>query len=149
MDLQIRKMKPEDFEPLHALLSNADVMRFLEPPFSEEQTKEFLETQGLTDEPRVFAVADENDLFIGYVIYHPYDEKSMEIGWVLPPEIWKQGIASHLTGKLIEKASAEGKDVVIECVPKQFATKRIAAKYGFTYLGKSEGLDIYRRFFRQ
>ena len=49
MDLQIRKMKPEDFEPLHALLSNADVMRFLEPPFSEEQTKKFLKTQGLTD----------------------------------------------------------------------------------------------------
>ena len=149
MDLQIRKMKPEDFEPLHALLSNADVMRFLEPPFSEEQTKEFLETQGLTDEPRVLAVADENDLLIGYVIYHPYDEKSMEIGWILPPEIWKQGIASALTGKLIEKASAEEKDVVIECVPKQFATKRIAAKYGFTYLANSEGPDIYRRFLRQ
>ena len=149
MKLQIRKMKQEDLGSLYTLLSNEEVMRFLEPPFSEEQTKEFLETQGLTNEPRVFAVADKDDLFIGYVIYHPYDERSMEIGWVLSPKIWKQGIASHLTEKLIEKATAEGKDIVIECVPEQFATKQIADKYGFTYLGKSEGLDIYRRFLRQ
>ena len=107
-----------------------------------------METQGLTDAPRVFAVTDEDNHFIGYVIYHPYDERSMEIGWVLSPGLWKQGIASVLTGKLIQKATAEEKDVVIECVPEQFATKRIAEKYGFVYLGKREGLDSYRRFFR-
>ena len=147
MEFRIREMKPEDFGSLYLLLSDAYVMRFLEHPFSEEQTKEFLETQGLTNEPRIFAVADEDDLFIGYVIYHPYDDNSMEIGWVLLPEMWKKGIASALTEKLIEKADVEGKDVVIECVPEQSATKRIAAKYGFTYLGKSEGLDLYRRYF--
>ena len=142
-------MKPEDFRPLHELLSAEEVMQFLERPFSEEQTEEFLQMQGLADEPRIFAVDDEADTFIGYVIYHPYDERSMEIGWVLSPDKWRQGIASGLTGKLTERAAAEEKDTVIECVPEQTAAKRIADKNGFVFTGKRDGLDVFRRFWKQ
>ena len=79
--LRARRMTEADLEPLHRLLSDPEVMRYLEPPFSREQTRAFLERAGLTPEPLILAVDDGG--FAGYVIWHPYDDVSMELGWVL------------------------------------------------------------------
>ena len=79
-----------------------------------------------------------------YVIYHAYDAESVEIGWVLFPESWGRGYASALTDLLIGRARREQKDVVLECVPAQEATKRIAVKKGFHDCGISDGLAVYR-----
>ena len=78
MNITIRKMKETDFESLHTLLSNPDVMKYMEPPYTEEQTKEFLE-YAMSDEPRVFTAEDDGK-FIGYVIYGTYEEDTMELG---------------------------------------------------------------------
>ena len=80
----IRRMVREDLDGLYRLLSDPEVMRFLEPEFSRERTEEFLLKAGLSDPPAVYTVEDDRR-FIGYVIYHGYDESSMEIGWVLLP----------------------------------------------------------------
>ena len=65
------------------------------------------------------------------MIYHDYDSESVEIGWVLEPSFWGLGIASCLTSSMIAKARNSGKHVVIECVPEQKSSIRIAEKYGF------------------
>lgn len=124
MDITIRKMRPGDADALYRLLSDPAVMRYLEPPL-------------------VYA-AEENGDFIGYVIYHAYDEQSVEIGWVLLPEYWGRGYASALTERLIGRARQEQKSVVIECAPAQAATKRIAVKKGFRACGNCDGLAVYR-----
>lgn len=142
-ELQIRKMTSNDFVFLHRLLSDPEVMKHLEPPFSEAKTKGFLEEAGLCEPAQVYAV-DLQSHFIGYVIYHPYDEAAMEIGWVLFPEYWGKGYASKITKILIEKAKNEQKSVVIECVPQQAASKRIAENHGFAYCGNADGLDVYK-----
>ena len=116
MNLIIRKMEQKDLEPLHRLLSDPAVMRYLEPPFTPEQTTEFLDRFGLSEPPSVYAVELEGR-FIGYVIYHGYDERSVEIGWVLFPDCWRKGYASLLTKRLISRAIKEEKDIVIECDP--------------------------------
>lgn len=56
----------------------------------------------------IYAV-EKDDNFIGYVIYHDYDSKSIEIGWVLEPSYRGQGIASFLTSQMIAKAKSLGK----------------------------------------
>ena len=56
---------------------------------------------------------------------------------------WR-GYASALTDLLIGRARREQKDVVLECVPAQEATKRIAVKKGFHDCGISDGLAVYR-----
>ena len=43
MNITIRKMIETDFESLHTLLSNPEVMKYMEPPYTEEQTREFLD----------------------------------------------------------------------------------------------------------
>lgn len=138
----IRKFSELDFEPLHCLLSDPKVMLYLEPPYSREQTRSFLQA-ALSDHPPVYAVELDGCL-IGYVIYHAFDQDSMEIGWVLFPEHWGKGYASELTKQMADKARKAGKSLVIECDPEQEATKHIAVKHGFVRSGRNDGLDIYR-----
>ena len=142
MNLTIRKMREQDLEPLYTLLSNPEVMRFLEPPFTREQTVEFLRA-GLSDSPPVRTV-EADGRFIGYVIYHPYEEDTMELGWVLLPEYWGKGYASVLTKQMMAQTAELGKKPVIECDPAQETTKHIALKCGFVRTGQCDGLDVYR-----
>lgn len=142
MNLTIRKMTEQDLEPLHRLLSDPEVMRFLEPPFTKERTAEFLEA-ALSEKPPVFA-ANLDGTFIGYVIFHDYEEDTMELGWVLLPEYWGKGCAFALTKQLIARAASLGKKPVIECDPGQTITRHIALKSGFVRAGERDGLDVYR-----
>ena len=140
--LTVRRMTDLDMEPLYMLLSDPKVMRFLEPPYTREQVSAFLR-KGLSEKPPVYTV-EASGSFAGYVIYHPYDGNSIEIGWVLLPEYWGKGYASGLTKQMIDKAAGEGKTLVIECDPQQEVTKHIARKFGFSWAESSDGLDVYR-----
>ena len=143
MELTIREMNNDDLEPLYQLLSDPRVMQYLEEPYTKEKTEQFLIDAGLSDPPLIFAV-DKDNSFIGYVIFHDYDELSMEIGWVLYPSNWGKGYASCLTELLIERASNLHKQSVIECSPEQTVTKHLAMKHGFDYEGRKDELDVYR-----
>ena len=63
----IRKMTLDDLDDLYALLSDSEVMRYIEPPFTKEQTVQFLMDAGLSEKPLVYAVEDSGS-FIGYAI---------------------------------------------------------------------------------
>ena len=143
MNLTIRIMNINDLDPLYELLSEPQVMKYLEPPYTKKKTKQFLIDAGLSDPPRVYAV-DRGNTFIGYVIFHDYDDVSIEIGWVLHPLYWGNGFASQLTELLIGKGLELHKQLVIECVPEQEITKHLAEKYGFDYEGRSGGLNVFR-----
>ena len=142
--LTIRKMREDDTAALSELLADPRVMKYLEPPFSEEKARQFLVSAGLSDPPLIWAAEDE-DGFIGYVIDHDYDESSREIGWVLKQEVWGRGYAKELTRQLIARAEREGKDVILECDPEQSATKHIAEAAGFVYEVRRCGCEVYRR----
>ena len=136
-------MKKSDLMPLFRLLSDEKVMEHIEPVFDLEKTVAFLESAGLGEKPLVWAVEDYG-AFIGYVIYHDYDETSLEIGWVLYPERCGKGIATKLTQELFQRAFADGKDAVIECAPAQEVTKHIAIKLGFEYAGQRDGCEVFK-----
>lgn len=142
MNLHIRPFRPSDLDALAALLADPEVMRYIEPPYSREQSRAFLAHHGLSASPAIFAVEDDSG-FAGYVIYHPYDERAWELGWVLSPAVWGRGYASLLTARLIEDARLRTQQLVIECSPAQVASKRIALRYGFAPLGQQDGLDIF------
>lgn len=142
--LTIRKFCENDFESLYTLLSDAKVMRFLEPPYSREQTRDFLNRYALCDAPSVWSVEDKRGQWIGYVIYHPYESDSYEIGWVLRREDWHKGYAQELTAALIRDAQTRTRELILECVPEQAATRAIALQNGFVYAGKDGNLDVYK-----
>ncbi len=143
--LTVRLFRADDLDPLYRLLSDPEVMRFLEPPFSRQQTADFLEHAGLCEPPLVYAVEDAAGEFVGYVIWHPYEQGADEIGWVLCREYWHKGYAQELTEAMIAGAHGRTDSLVIECLPEQLATRRLALKNGFVYDGKSGVCDVYRR----
>ena len=142
-ELRIRKMTVADLDDLYALLSDVEVMRFIEPPFSKEKTVQFLMDAGLPEIPLVYAVEDSSS-FIGYVIFHDYDEENMEIGWILKRDVWGKGCASILTKMLIDESRKLRKGAIIECDPRQAVTEHIAKKHGFVFSGKRDGCDVYK-----
>ena len=119
--LTIRRLRSSDAEALYRILSDRQVMRYLEPPYDRLQTEQFLREAGLAEPPLVYG-AEEDGRLLGYVIYHAYDPDSMELGWVLSPDCWGKGYASRLTDRLVELAHRAGKTAVIECVPEQPGT---------------------------
>lgn len=140
----IRNMTTADLDNLYALLSDREVMRYMEHPYTRAQAAQFLTDAGLSETPLVYAVED-GGAFIGYVIFHDYDEDHMEIGWVLKRDAWGKGYASRLTEMLMEECRKRGKGAVIECDPRQTVTKHIAEKFGFLPSGHRDGCDVYQK----
>ena len=142
--LRLRTMRRDDLDELYAMLSDAEVMRWLEPPFTREQAEQFLQQAGLSDPPLIYAAENAEGEFLGYAIYHDYDDHSRELGWVLRQSAWRKGYAGEMTALLTVLARREGKDAVIECTPEQTVSAHIARRHGFSYEGRADGCDSYR-----
>ena len=144
--LTVRPFLPADEAALHEILSDPEVMRCIQPPFTPEQTHAFLRQAGLCTPPLVYALTlRETGTLIGHLIWHPYGPNSYELGWVLRRDCWGQGIASELTEALITEARRLGiSGIVLECTPEQAVSRQIAAKFGFRFEGGREGLETYR-----
>lgn len=141
--LLVRRLTENDAEALHAVLSDPEVMRHIEPPFSLEQTKAFIRNAGLCDPPLVYAVVwKQTGELIGHLIWHPWDETSMELGWILRRDFWGRRIAKELTAAMLARTS---QDVIVECSPAQTATRHIAEVFGFHVVAVSEERIIFRR----
>lgn len=140
--LRVRRFEPTDLDELAGLLADAEVMRYLEPPFTREQTENFLKTAGLVENPLIYAVEDAKNRFVGYAIYHRYDDEFDELGWVLRRDRWGQGYASELTAAMVSDVRRRGRRALIECSPDQTATRVIAEKCGFV-LRSDSPLAIY------
>ena len=142
----IRNFSMEDAEDLYKVLSDAEVMKYIEPVFNFEKTGSFIENAGLCKEPLVYAVEwRKTKKVIGHLIFHAFDESAFEIGWVINRNFWGIGIADELTKAIIEYAKdLDIKSFIIECDENQSASKHIARKNGFVYEGKSDNLELYR-----
>ena len=83
--LLIRNFTMADVPQLQRILADPEVMRYLEPPYTPEQTRAFVRDAGLCEPPRVYAVCrKDTGRLIGHVIFHPYNRYGdYEIGWVL------------------------------------------------------------------
>ena len=135
--LQVRRLEEADAEALYAVLSDPEVMRQIEPPFSLERTRSFLREAGLCETPLVWAVLwKQTGELIGQLIWHPWDKDSMELGWILRRDFWGRGIAKELTAAMLMQTE---RDVVIECSPKQTVTRHIAEAFGFVLQSEGAG----------
>ncbi len=107
--LTIRRLRPSDAEALYRILSDRQVMRYLEPPYDRLQTEQFLREAGLAEPPLVYGTEEDGRL-LGYVIYHAYDPDSMELGWVLSPDCWGKGGTLPADGPAGGAGPPSGKD---------------------------------------
>ena len=136
----IRKMRESDAEALFAIFSDEETMRFIEPVFTYEKTKEFIKEAGLCEEPLVWALEEKKTgRVIGQIIFHKYDDKRYEIGWIINKVFWHLGIADEVTKALIDFANENNINrLIIECAGAQEITKHIAKKNGFNMISEGE-----------
>ena len=142
----IRNFRQEDEKDLYEVLSDAEVMKYIEPVFNMEKTTDFIKNAGLCGPPLVYAVEIlETERVIGHLIFHSYEKSDYEIGWVINRNYWGMGIADELTKAIVEYSKeADIESLVIECDENQAASKNIALKNGFVYQGKTDNLEVYR-----
>ena len=145
--LTVRRFCPSDLNSLYELLSDADVMQHIEPPYSKQQTEEFMRRVGMCESPLIYAVENKEGNFVGYVIYHKYEVDGMEIGWVLNKCEWGKGYADMLTKMLVADAVLKAKYAVIECSTLQQVTKHIAVKNRFVFEKTENNCDIFKLYF--
>ena len=142
----LRSLTLLDAEDMYAVLSDREVMQYIEKPFDMDRTVSFIRETGMCEPPLVYAIIwRETGRLIGHAIFHAYDASAMEIGWILNRRYWGRGIADELTRALVDKArTMKMESCVIECDARQAASRYIAVKNGFVHEGTEDGLEIYR-----
>lgn len=146
--LRIRRLTPRDLDDLHAVWSDREVMRCIEPPFDRARSEAFLQKAGFSEPPLIYGAAlRETGACVGHVIFHPFEqEDEYEIGWVLRRDCWGQGFAGELTELLITEGKRLNlRALVLECAPEQTVTRHIAERYGFLPAGISDGCLLFRK----
>lgn len=107
-NLMIRNFIPEDGNAAFSYLSDPEVMKYIEQPFTEERTIQFIEECGLRQQ-MIFAVKEKKSgELIGHIIFHPFDSADeYELGWILGRKYWGNGYAVEISAALIQMGFAE------------------------------------------
>lgn len=131
--LIVRDFLEEDVYEAYQYLSDERVMKYVEPIFSLEQTKEFVLTYGC-EKNMVFALMEkESKKLIGHMIFHPYDSQDeYEIGWILNSDYWGKGYAAEASEALIGYAfeNLNANRIVAENVDRNVHALSIIQKLG-------------------
>ena len=129
--LSIRPFTMEDTDALFPILSDPEVMRFIEPPYTRSQTAAFITDQLRAEVPQAYALTDHDGTLLGQLTWHPYDSEAYELGWILAREHWGKGYATEALSAVIPFLFSAGFDEVIagafECNP---ASLRVMEKSG-------------------
>ncbi len=102
--LRVRHFTSLDADNYFALQGNAEVMQFIRPPRTREESDTFLKEKILAGSPREFkgywAVEEiHTGLFVGsfVIIPIPDDTEKTQMGYSFLPEHWGKGYASEVT----------------------------------------------------
>ncbi len=130
--LTIRRFRGEDWEDLHAYLSDPDVLRF-EPyaPFDAEQCK--LEAKRRATDEAFWAVClKENGRLIGNLYFSGQAEKTWELGFVFHASYQGKGYALESARALIDHAFLKWnmRRVIALCNPENEKSWRLLERLG-------------------
>jgi len=100
--LILRHFVDEDLSDLHEIFSEPAVMRYIEPVYTLEKSKEFLESFCIQKKGAVAACLKDSGKVIGYLLFNEGDEPEIrEIGWIFNKNYWLQGFAHEAAFALI------------------------------------------------
>ncbi len=130
--LRLRRARIEDLEAIHEVLSNPLATRFWStPPHEEiELTREWLEAM-------IASSPEESDDFVvehqGRVIGKAGFYRLPEIGYILHPDHWGQGLAFEALSAVIERAFErfDIPAITADCDPENVGSLRLLARLGF------------------
>lgn len=130
--LTLRRARAADLADLHEVFSHPVAMRYWSrPPHTEvEQTRDFLENM-------IGAPADASDDFVvdyqGRVIGKAGCWRLPEVGYILHPDHWGQGLATEALSAVVAHtfASWPVEAITADVDPRNEGSLRLLAKLGF------------------
>ena len=143
--LILRRFREADFPAAQQYLGDPEVMGWVGPPFSPEETRAFLEKYALAAGPLVYALVEkESSRLAGHVIFHAYPglPGCWELGWVLGRAFWGRGYAFEVSHALLAAAQDCHRisRVILEAHPENRASLRLIRRLGAVPEGEGDGL---------
>ena len=137
--LLLRRFVPDDLEPMHAIFSDPETMRY----WSTLPHTVLSETQEWLDETIEAVAAEQSDDFAvtlgGAVIGKAGLWRSNEVGMIFARGMWGTGVAREALQAVIERAVAFGTDpIVAEVDPRNLRSLRCLQALGFVQTGSAQ-----------
>lgn len=137
--LRLRRAQAGDLEALHAVFSHPVAMRYWSrPPHTEiGQTRDFLDNM-------IGASADVSDDFVvehrGIAIGKAGCWRLSEVGYILHPDHWGQGLATEALGAVVGYifATRAVEAITADVDPRNEGSLRLLAKLGFVETHRAE-----------
>lgn len=150
--LIVRKLILEDFEPFHAMQSNANVMKFVKGKAmtyaeNKKELPKLIEFYDRVDNDFwIYAVISrENSVFLGTVALVKDENNVDEIGYRFLEKYWGNGYGTEVLEGLIEYCKTIEVSEIIACVAiENCASMKMIKKAGFHFIENfvSDDLNI-------
>lgn len=143
--LLLRRARAEDLDAFHEMMTDARVMRYWSSPPHETraQTEAFLAHLMRSDAPDIEEYVIERD---GACIGKAGCWRPAEVGFLLHPDAWGQGIAREALAAVLPLCFAKFADVpalTAECDPRNLRSARLLEGLGFRHLRTVEKNFLY------
>lgn len=142
-EIRIEKLAENDFDNYFQLVNDEKVMAMItERAFSLEEAKdeykERLEANRIDKDFGSFKILDrQNNSFIGFAKLELVSiaDTKVELGYMILPAYWGQGIASKVSELLIKVAKAKSQINQVYAIidPANIASRKVLLKNGFTH----------------
>ena len=143
--LTLRPFAHSDLADLHEIFSDSKTMEHIEPPFSHEQTEEFLGSFCVAAGGALACVHRGSGKMIGYLLFKATEPDIYEIGWIFNRRFWRRGYAYEACSALIRRAfdSFGAKEVFAETTDTEKSLP-LMKKLGMNYAGIEDCMHLCR-----
>ncbi|MCF8516385.1 MAG: GNAT family N-acetyltransferase [Rhodobacteraceae bacterium] len=135
--LILRRARMSDLENLHRVFTQALAMRYWSVPEHDhiDQTKAFLEGMIRSENADDFVIEHQ-----GRVVGKAGEWNLPEIGYILHPDLWGQGLGYEAVSAVIAHlfATHPVTELTAEVDPRNLASRSLLAKLGFHETGRAE-----------
>ena len=136
--LILRSARPDDLEGLHAVLSDPRATLWWSTPPHEtlEQTREWLDAMIASGPDHPDFVVERDGRVIGKAGFW----KLPDVGYILHPDCWGQGLASEAVGAAVDHVfrTRDVETLTADVDPENAASIRLLERLGFVRTGFAE-----------
>lgn len=150
--LYIRELTMDDFDALHAICSDPEVMCYIDAlqPYSQEQTRREIQQALHSYQAHGFGewafIAKAAGQLIGYggIQYVPHNPQHPEVSYILAQSHWGQGYATEVAAAILQYGFMHlGLEAIEASIdPHNVTSMHVAEKLGMQYRG--EGVDAHQ-----